>query len=80
MGQVELETGAEESAPVKPKKPKKRNTVMIYNKSLNGQTVTVPGQQKLRPGQSARVPFEWGMALVDRVKWIVRAERGDPMV
>ena len=61
-----------------PPKPKRRPMVTIYNKSKYGQKATIPGG-KLPPGQSARVPLEYGNQLIERVPYIVRAERGDPM-
>lgn len=57
----------------------KRETVSIYNKSTYGQRLTLYNGKKLEPGKTARVPLKWGTRVIERVPYIVRAERGDSM-
>jgi hypothetical protein len=62
-----------------PPKPKKPKWMHIYNNSMKGQKVTLHNGKKLAPGCSAPVPYALGKALVEKVWYIKRAERGDTM-
>lgn len=65
-----------------PPTPKKRKRAMmtVYNASMIGQKITVGNRITIPPGATGKVPWEWGEKMVDKVRWIKRAERGDPMV
>ena len=68
------ETG--EQSPAEPKKRKQR-WMNIYNASMQGRAIPIQGHQRLQPGNCAKVPYELGVKLVERVKYCKRAERGD---
>lgn len=63
-----------------PPTPKKPRMMTVYNASMHGQKITVGNRITIPPGSSGKVPYEWGLKMVDRIHWIKRAERGDPMV
>ena len=66
-----------DSAP-EPKK-RKQKWMNIYNASMYGRAIPIQGHQRLLPGKTAKVPYELGKKLVERVKYCKRAERGDVM-
>ena len=72
------EQGEAVATPPEPSK-KKPATMTVYNASRTGQKITIKQGVTIPPGQSGRVPYALGKKLVDRVHWIKRAERGDPM-
>jgi len=62
--------------------PKKRagpKWMNVYNGSMNGQNIKDHQGGIIKPGKMGKVPYALGKTMVERVRWIKRAERGDTM-
>lgn len=56
---------------------KERKWMHIYNGSQKSQRVRMHDGQYLLPGETYKVPYRFGLALVQKVPYIHTAERGD---